>query len=143
MSEDMTAELPCVLVEGPGPGDAQFLGRWLVAAAGADQTLQNRFAENPSLKQQISRLELVYWICFSSAATKFVELLMKNLTCFSLPLDEDWGDIADARFLGQWLLAAAEADTLLQAQFEQDRSFKRWVSRILLLHQFAFSPDAI
>jgi len=31
---------------------------------------------------------------------------------------------ADARFLGQWLLAAAEADTLLQAQLEHDRSFK-------------------
>jgi hypothetical protein len=42
---------------------------------------------------------------------------------------------ADARFLGQWLLAAAEADTLLQAQFEQDRSFNRSVSRILLLRR--------
>ena len=50
---------------------------------------------------------------------------------------------ADARFLGQWLLAAAEADTLLRAQFKRDRSFKRSVSRILLLHGFAFSPTAI
>jgi len=50
---------------------------------------------------------------------------------------------ADARFLGQWLLAAAEADTLLQAQLEHDRSFKRSVSSILLLHCFAFSPTAI
>jgi hypothetical protein len=50
---------------------------------------------------------------------------------------------ADARFLGQWLLAAARADTLLEAQFKQDRSFERSVSRILLLHRFAFSPTAI
>jgi hypothetical protein len=45
---------------------------------------------------------------------------------------------ADARFLGQWRLAAAEADTLLQAQFEQDRSFKRSVNRI-----FAAAPVCI
>ena len=93
MNEELAAELLWVLVEGPGPGEAEFLGRWLLAAVEADQALQNRFGENPSLKQQISRLELVYWICFSSAATKFVELLMKNLTCFSLPLDEDRGEI--------------------------------------------------
>jgi hypothetical protein len=93
MSEKTATELLYALVEGPGAGDAQFLGRWLVAAAETDQALKSRLRLKPSLKQQISRLELVYCICFSSAATRFVERLMKNLTCFSLPLDEEWGEI--------------------------------------------------
>jgi hypothetical protein len=29
MNEDMATGLPWVLIEGPGPGDADFLGRWL------------------------------------------------------------------------------------------------------------------
>ena len=45
-----------VLVEGPGPGEADFLGRWLLAAAAADQELEEQFKRNPSLRQQIARL---------------------------------------------------------------------------------------
>jgi hypothetical protein len=74
-------------------GPAQFLGRWLLAAAKADQTLQKRFNQNPSLKQKVDRLEVVHCIHFSSASTRFVELLMKNLICFTLPLDEQWGEM--------------------------------------------------
>jgi hypothetical protein len=81
------------LIEGPGPGDADFLGRWLLAAAQADQRLQKQFERNPGLKQQISRIEVARIVSFSTAATKFVELLMKNLTCFSLFLWIEWGEI--------------------------------------------------
>ncbi|MCK1629750.1 hypothetical protein [Bradyrhizobium sp. 162] len=82
-----------VLVEGPGPGEAEFLGRWLLAAAAADRALQERFKHNTTLKQQISSLEIVYGIRFSSGATKFLELLMKDLTAFSLSLEDDWIDL--------------------------------------------------
>jgi hypothetical protein len=85
------AKDPWVLVEGPGPGDAEFLGRWLLAAVEADQALQEQFKRNTQLRDQISRLEVTYQIRFSSAATKFVELLMKDLTSFSLSVWTDWG----------------------------------------------------
>jgi hypothetical protein len=93
----MAAESPWVLVEGPAPGSAEFLGRWLLAAAEADRELHDQHARNPSLKQQIFRLEIVYMICFSPAACKFIELLMgdgKNVTCFALDLcEEEWGEM--------------------------------------------------
>ena len=50
MNEEMAAELLWVLVEGPGPGEAEFLGRWLLAAVEADRTLQEQFKQNPGLK---------------------------------------------------------------------------------------------
>ncbi len=93
MNKYTAAELPWVLIEGPGSGDADFLGRWLLAAAQADQELQKKFERNPGLKQQISRIEVACNVSFSTAATKFVELLMKNLTCFSLSLWIEWGEI--------------------------------------------------
>jgi hypothetical protein len=92
MNEEMAAELLWVLVEGPGPGDAEFLGRWLLAAVEADQALQERFKKNPTLKKQINTLEVAYIFSFAPAATKFVELLMKNLTAFSLQLWGEWGE---------------------------------------------------
>jgi hypothetical protein len=36
MADATPDEDQSVLVEGPGPGEAEFLGRWLLAAAGAD-----------------------------------------------------------------------------------------------------------
>jgi hypothetical protein len=92
VNEEMAAELFWVLVEGPGPGDAEFLGRWLLAAVEADQALQEQFRDNPTLKQQISTLEVAYIFSFAPAATRFVELLMKNLTAFSLQLWGEWGE---------------------------------------------------
>jgi hypothetical protein len=71
----------------------KVLGRWLLAAAQADQKLQKQFERNPGLKQQISRIEAVCIVSFSTAASKFVALLMKNLTCFSLSLWIEWGEI--------------------------------------------------
>jgi len=91
MNEEEAAESPWILVEGPAPGSAEFLGRWLLAAAHADRELHDQYAQNPSLKQQISRLDVAYIASFSPAATKFIELLMKNLTCFPLDLWDEWG----------------------------------------------------
>ncbi len=84
---------PWVLVEGPSPGDAEFLGRWLLAAAAADQTLTEQFKRNDNLKDQIRNLEVVYLISFAPAATKFVELLMKNLTCFTISIWNEWAEM--------------------------------------------------
>jgi hypothetical protein len=64
-----------------------------LAAVEADQVLQKQFEKNPALKQQISRLEVAYIFSFAPAATRFVELLMKNLTAFSLELWGEWGEV--------------------------------------------------
>jgi hypothetical protein len=87
------------LIEIPGffriqeKGEAEFLGRWLLAAVEADKALEDQHKQNPALKDQISRLEICYKISFSPPAMKFAALLLKNLTCFTLDLrDELWGE---------------------------------------------------
>lgn len=94
MDEDVADDKPTwVLIEGPGPGDAEFLGRWLLAAAVADRALDEQFKKNTSLRQRVASLEFLYVVSFSPAATRSLELLMKNLSCFSLDLRDEWGDM--------------------------------------------------
>jgi hypothetical protein len=95
MNDEIAAEARWVLVEGPSPGDAEFLGRWLLAAAEADRALREQFRQNPGLKQQISRLEVLRLVEFSPAVMTGVELLMENLTCFSLDLWDEWGEMGE------------------------------------------------
>ena len=90
--EVLTEEPHWVLVEGPGPGEAEFLGRWLLAAIEADKALEQQRKQNRNLKEQISRIEVIYLVSFSPAATRFVELLMKNLTCFTLDFFRQTGE---------------------------------------------------
>jgi hypothetical protein len=84
---------PWVLIEGPGPVEAAFLGRWLLAADEADQKLQQQFKINPRSDQEIDRLQGLHLIFFSSIATTYIHLLLKNRVCFSLDLwdEEAWG----------------------------------------------------
>ena len=56
-----------VLVEGPAPGDAQFLGRWLLEAARADKLLRELFEQDPEFKRSVARIELLYAFAFSPA----------------------------------------------------------------------------
>jgi hypothetical protein len=93
MANSLRVKNRWVLVEGPGPDEAEFLGRWLLAAAAADQALEEQFKRNTELKKHISSVEIVHEICFSSAATKFLKLLMKDLTAFSLSVDDGWVDV--------------------------------------------------
>jgi hypothetical protein len=51
--------LQWVLVEGPAPGDAHFLGQWLLAAAQVDKLLQEQFERDPTFKLTIGRIELI------------------------------------------------------------------------------------
>ena len=81
------------MVEGPGPEDAEFLGQWLLAAAAADRALHEQFDRNPTLKEQIRSLEIIYEIRFSAAATRFLERLVETLTAFTLSLEDTWIDV--------------------------------------------------
>jgi hypothetical protein len=87
------AEQHWVLVEGPAPGDAQFLGRWLLTAAKADKLLQEHLERDLEFKLSVARIELVYAFQFSPTATKSIELLMKDSTSFSLSVFDLWGDV--------------------------------------------------
>jgi hypothetical protein len=40
MNDENAAKQHWVLVEGPAPGDAHFVGQWLLAVAEADRLLQ-------------------------------------------------------------------------------------------------------
>ena len=82
-----------VLVEGPAPGDAQFLGRWLLAAARADKRLRELFEQDPEFKRSVAKIELLYAFAFSPAATKSIQLLMKDLTSFSWSVFDLWGEV--------------------------------------------------
>jgi hypothetical protein len=94
MDEDVAYDNPnWVLIEGPGPGDAEFLGRWLLAATVADRTLEEQFKSNASLRDRIATLEIIRLVSFSPAATQSVGLLRKNLSCFSLDVRDEWGEM--------------------------------------------------
>lgn len=80
-----------VLIEGPQPDDAEYLGRWLLAAAKADQVLKDQLQQNPELREQISRLEVACLVAFSPAATSFVGELMGGLSSFSTRIIRDVG----------------------------------------------------
>lgn len=70
MDENVAHDGPTwVLIEGPGPGDAEFLGCWLLAAAVADRALEEQFATNANLREQIIPLEIMRIVEFSPAAT--------------------------------------------------------------------------
>jgi hypothetical protein len=75
-----------VLIEGPAPGDAHFLGRWLLAAAEAEKLLQEQFEQDPSFKLTISSIELIYGLAFSPTATKCIELLKGSHLLFLVSL---------------------------------------------------------
>ena len=71
MIDVLTGEPHWVLVEGPGPGDAGFLGHWLLAAVDADTALEQQRKQNLGLEEQTSRPEVVYEISLSPSAPRF------------------------------------------------------------------------
>lgn len=66
---------PCVLVEGPTWGDADFYGKWLRAAAKAERLLEKAI-KDPRFKNQFERLLVVQ---IPIAATVLLSRLERNL----------------------------------------------------------------
>jgi hypothetical protein len=87
---DFSTKERFVLIEGPDPGDAEFLGRWLLSAVEADRVLAQHFDTNPNLREQISRLEVCYQVTFAPVAMRCIRLFMKNLTCFTFSTFDEW-----------------------------------------------------
>jgi hypothetical protein len=84
MSDDQSE--PCILIEGPRWADAEFYGRWLVAAGRA-----NRFwlkaLKNAIFEKQVNRLTIAFIPDFGIGATVMISRLEKNLASFTIHLN--------------------------------------------------------
>ena len=78
---------PCVLVEGPSWGDADFYGRWLLGAAKANELLQNAKNSDAEFLKTIETLEFVQMIDFGIEATLFIARLTEEFYCFIVDAD--------------------------------------------------------
>jgi hypothetical protein len=93
------------LVEGPGPGDADFAAQWLQSALKADRLLQKEFFAHPDFRSKIGRLEFASFIEFAPAALAFISMWFKDFSTFKLDLTTELAEIfvtmADVGFFTQ------------------------------------------
>src|SRR5262245_24414146 len=78
VNEDRTERIrrPCILVEGPAWGDAEFYGRWLLAAAKANVLLQTAKNNDAEFRTAIETIEIVQCLDFGITATVFLSLFV-------------------------------------------------------------------
>jgi hypothetical protein len=93
------------LVEGPGPGDAEFSAQWLQSALKADRLLQKEFSAHPGFRPTIGRLEFNCCVEFAPAALAFISMWFKDFSTFKLNLTTELAEIfvtmADVGFFTQ------------------------------------------
>jgi hypothetical protein len=83
-----------VLVEGTGPGDLNFLVRWLLSAAKADRLLEREFTSDPKFRTSIDRLEVSTFVEFRPPAMAFLRMFFKDITTFTLDLENsEWAEM--------------------------------------------------
>src|SRR5262245_8496739 len=94
----MNTEIPCnpndlyLIVEGPSWGDAEFLGKWLLAAHKANEHWQ-KAAESPEFAKEVERLQVVSLLDLSMAATCLLLELRGQFVAFLIRLDSDEGEL--------------------------------------------------
>jgi hypothetical protein len=69
----------CVLVEGPSWGDAEFYGKWLLAAAQAE-TFWNKAYNDSKFQKEVDRVWLDYIPHFGITATLIIAELKQYKT---------------------------------------------------------------
>ena len=84
---------PCVLIEGPSWGDAEFYARWLSDAAQANALLKEANKSDPEFSKAIETLEVVKVIDFGIAATLFLSQLAEY--AYTFIVDEDAVDLVE------------------------------------------------
>jgi len=82
---------PCVLVEGPAWGDAEFYGEWLLAAAKAEAFWKEAFTDQ-DFKKQVERVCVCYLPDFGIAATIMIMELREHRTRFVLDVNSEDGE---------------------------------------------------
>jgi hypothetical protein len=91
MSNDIHGDDLCVLIKGPNWGDAEFYGKWLVAAAQAE-TFWKEACKDPSFEKQVKRV--IYDVCipdFGISASLMVMRLEEYMTTLVLDLNSEEG----------------------------------------------------
>ena len=83
---------PYILIEGPRWGDAEFYGRWLLAAAKAE-ALWKEAISDPSFQKQIEVVKVLVIPDFSIAATVLLSKFEKNLFSTSVGLTSEEVDL--------------------------------------------------
>ncbi len=81
---------PCILIEGPLWGDAEFYGKWLLAAAEAEAFWKEAF-KDPGFKKQVERVWLAYIPDFGITASVMLMQLKECRTTFVVGLDSEEG----------------------------------------------------
>ena len=82
---------PCVLVEGPSWGDAEFYGRWLLAAAEAEAFWKNAY-NDPEFQKQVDRVCVAYIPHFGISATLIIMELRQYKTSLMIDLNAEEGE---------------------------------------------------
>jgi hypothetical protein len=113
---------PCALVEGPKWANAEFYGKWLLAAAKAD-ALWKKAIKDPAFEMQIDRLLVVYIPDFSISATVLLSRLEKNLVSFVVRLnDEEEGEeFAMMVEMGFFILTGQRYQMVIPTRLNMDR----------------------
>src|SRR4051812_30716473 len=83
-----------VLVEGGEWGDAEFYGKWLLAAAQAE-ALWKEALDDPDFAKQVNRLGVVAIFHFGITALVFLARLEENLSSFVLDFNTPEGEGVD------------------------------------------------
>jgi hypothetical protein len=93
---------PCILVEEPPWGDAEFYGKWLLAAAKAEAFWTDLYADQ-DFRKQIDRVCVCYIPDFGMAATAMIMRLKENLTILVLDVEvgEEFTMMAEMGFFAQ------------------------------------------
>jgi hypothetical protein len=91
MSSPIQSSDPCVLIEGPSWGNAEFYGKWLLAAAQAE-TFWKEALKDPDFEKQVERVSVVYMPDFGIAASMMLIQLEEHRTTFVLDLHSEDGD---------------------------------------------------
>jgi hypothetical protein len=84
-------DYPCILVEGPPWGDAEFYGKWLLAAAKAESFWKEAYADR-DFQKLIDRVCVCRIPDLGIAAAAMIMRLWENLTTFVLDADSEDGE---------------------------------------------------
>jgi len=79
---------PCVLVQGPSWGDAEFYGRWLLAAAEAETFWRHAY-EDSEFRKRVDRVCVVYMPHFGISATAIIIELGEYRTSLTIDLNSE------------------------------------------------------
>jgi hypothetical protein len=91
MSSQIDGNNPCVLIRGPTWGDAEFYGKWLIAAAQAE-AFWKQACKDLDFEKQVQRVCLAYIPDFGISASEIIMRLEECKTTLVLDLYSEGGD---------------------------------------------------